>query len=152
VTADVAPLPGLAARIRVDAAKVMDDRAATLKWLAESVIDWPGVLATTHLDMARPLCDPGLSDDDVATLFRGLVDLTRTGQEINARTDGDTTRIDRLIDIRVDSLLGGDRYVECAWCDRREDRELAETCDGRWFCSTDCHASWHPGACPEDQL
>jgi hypothetical protein len=152
VTADVAPLPGLAARIRVDAAKVMDDRAATLRWLAESVIDGHPGLATTHLDMARPLCDEGLSDDDVAQVFGELCEYVRTAQIINSHQSGDSTRADWLVDAKVDLLLGTDRYVGCAWCDRREDRELAETCDGHFFCSTACHASFDPVECPEGKL
>jgi hypothetical protein len=160
MTADVhvtevpALVDDIEANIRSDAAKVMDDRAATLRWLAEEVADLRAVefLASTHLFMVRPLCDEGLSDDDVAELFTELVEYTRSAQLINRRQHGDSTRTDSLIDGKVDLLLGRDTHITCVWCDRREDREIAETCDGNEFCSRDCHVSAHVGLCPEDKV
>jgi hypothetical protein len=149
----VATRESLEAKILAAGNGIDIDREQSLKFMAESVVAGHPGLESTCLTMIRPLCDDGLDDDEVAGLFAGLIRLTRTAQEVNACQDGDSTGIDRLIDIRVDTLLGGDRYVECTWCDRREDREIAETCDGRWFCTTEHHDSFHgPTNCPEGQL
>jgi hypothetical protein len=48
-----------------------------------------------------------------------------------------------------------DYRVQCVWCGRREDREIAETCDGLEYCSTECHNALHRDAgrnCPEGQI
>lgn len=90
MTADVAPLPGLAARIRADAAQVMDDRAATLRFLAESVIDWPdGPLARTHLDLIRGIVAESLqADPDRASNYMAeLVELVRETQMLASDPD-----------------------------------------------------------------
>lgn len=141
------------AKIRADAVKVIDDRAETLLWMASEVLLGHPFLASTHLDMIRPLVDEELTDDDVGLLFAALCQDVRSAQVTNSQANGDDTGIQKLIDRRVAGLLGLDTFITCVYCDGIEDRDAAEFCDGKDFCSRDCHRDFEvPSMCPEDRL
>lgn len=151
VTQVPALVDDLEARILATAKTIDADLSADIKHLAEEVL--LGYYARTHLTMVRPLVDEGLDDDEVAVLFTELCALVRSVHAINAQTNGDSTYAETVIDAKVSELLGTDRYVVCVWCDRREDREIGEHCDGVDYCSRECHRAHEaPSECPEGQI
>jgi hypothetical protein len=112
----------LEARILADTRKAVEDRGDTLRWIAEGVVDEQPFLASTGLDIARPLCTGLLDDDTFAARFGDLVEAVRDLQALTGGADWQ----DHLASLGF-AVINHDTYAsveerlagEVAWCVRR---------------------------------
>jgi hypothetical protein len=132
----------------------LEARDQCIQRIAEEVINGdPWFTACCYWLVSALREDDELAAADTAVRFDRLVDAIRDMQVADSQRNGDSLHLAGVVIRRVADVLGAEAYVECTYCDEREARELAQQCDGVWFCSTECHSAFEsPSMCPEDRL